>query len=215
MTVFKPAGIPVFPPHDDEHGDCVLRRLLRDAPEVSDVHWPDGFAGGIAHRLDVSTSGALWVAESTEELERMRERFSQGQLRKTYYLRVARRPSWTHNQVDRPVAHDRRKRRRMTVQRGPNTPHRGRWYPASTTFTHRHGDVFQAVITTGVMHQIRVHAAFVGIPLLGDGLYGGGETPPDAPDGLRFFLHHEGLVDPDGWGTDPVRTPEWASPQRA
>lgn len=191
----------------------MLHGLLSDAPWRSGVDWPAGFEGGIAHRLDVSTSGALWIADSVDELRRMRERFSGGQLRKTYRLRAARSVPWTHNRVDRAVAHDRKKRRRMVVQRGENTPHRGKWYPAQTEFTHRGGDLFDAVITTGVMHQIRVHAAFVGIPLLGDRLYGGGPTPEDAHEGVLFFLHHIGLRDADGWGTEPVRLPSWARPR--
>ena len=52
----KPAGIPVFRPHKDPAGDCLLARLLTARPEHDDS-FPDGFEGGILHRLDVSTSG--------------------------------------------------------------------------------------------------------------------------------------------------------------
>ncbi len=56
---------------------------------------------------------------------------------------------------------------------------------------------------TGVMHQIRVHAAFVGLPLRGDHRYGGGRR-----DG-GFFLHHVGL-EGAGFATSPVPWPDWA-----
>lgn len=207
-TLHKPAGLTVFPPHDQPDGDCLLARLLVDDPARASLAWPAGFEGGISHRLDNSTSGAVLVADSPEELVVIRTAFASGQLRKTYRLRARRVAPWTTNTCDAPIAHDPRHKRRMVVQRGANTPHRGRWLPAHTAFRHRHDDVYEAVITTGVMHQIRVHAAFVGIPLLGDALYGGGQPPPDAPPGLTFFLHHEGLVGPDV-RTDPVPGPGW------
>ena len=89
-TLFKPAGIPVFPPHADPDGDCVLSRWLPQHPEQAAVHWPDGFAGGIAHRLDIGTSGALAVAASLDELEQLRSAFRDKALTKSYRF-VSRR----------------------------------------------------------------------------------------------------------------------------
>lgn len=207
-TLAKPAGIPVFPPHDDPAGDCVLARLLASDPGRAALPWPEGFAGGITHRLDTSTSGAVLVADSPDELAAIRAAFASGGLRKTYLLRVARPPVWSTNVCDRAIAHDPRHKRKMTVQRGPSTPHRGRWIDAHTELRRLDGDRMEAVITTGVMHQIRVHAAFLGVPLLGDRLYGGGPTPDDAPPGVTFFLHHVGLVG-GGVATAPVPAPTW------
>lgn len=201
-TLYKPAGLTVFPPHADPEGDCVLARLLRDAPKRSQLPWPEGFAGGIAHRLDTHTSGALWVADDLDELTGMRACFRDGQLQKTYRFLAASQVPWDHNEVDRPLAHDRRKRSRMVVQRSQNTPHRGRWYPASTRFSRLGEHLWEAVIVTGVMHQIRVHAAFVGIGLAGDSLYGKGPPP--------YRLHHVGLTGPLG-ATAPVALPPWAT----
>ncbi len=209
-TVDKPAGISVFPLHAEPDGDCVLLRLLMAEPERTDLEWPSGFEGGIAHRLDISTSGALWVADTPAELADMRARFTSKQLVKTYRIRVARSPVWDVNETDRAIAHDRRRKGRMVVQRGENTPHRGRWYPAKTGFRRVKGALFEVTMHTGVMHQIRVHAAFLGIALLGDRRYGGGPTPEHAPEGVQFYLHHIGLVDAKGWGTDPVPLPDWA-----
>lgn len=209
-TLDKPAGLPVFPPHAEPEGDCLLKRLLADQSWRNDVPWPEGFEGGIAHRLDNSTSGAILVADDLQELQHIRECFRDHRFTKTYLLLTARHVPWDENICDKPIAHDKQKRSRMTVQRGNNTPHRGQWYPAETGFRRVRGWLFEATMSTGVMHQIRVHAAFLGIPLLGDKLYGGGETPEDAPQGVMFFLHHVGLVGPQNLRTTPVPTPEWA-----
>ena len=66
-TAYKPAGVTVFPPHADPAGDCVLHRLLQADPWRNEPVWPEGFAGGIAHRLDTWTSGALWIADDPAE----------------------------------------------------------------------------------------------------------------------------------------------------
>ena len=140
----------------------------------------------------------------------MRTCFASKQLVKTYRMRVAKSPVWDVNETDHAIGHDRRRKGRMVVQRGENTPHRGRWYPAKTGFRRLQGTLFEVTMHTGVMHQIRVHAAFLGIALLGDRRYGGGPTPENAPQGVEFYLHHVGLVDANGWGTDAVPLPEWA-----
>ena len=202
-TAYKPASIPVFPPHADPEGACVLKTLFCAQPWRAERSWPEGFAGGIAHRLDVHTSGAILVADTPEELAGLRQLFRARALTKTYRLLTSRDVPWAENGCQRPIAHDRRKRNRMIVQRGPRTPHRGKWTDAETQFRRLHGRLFEARMTTGVMHQIRVHAAFLGIPLLGDRVYGTG-------GGDHHHLHHVGLQGPDGLQTDPVPMPEWA-----
>ena len=66
----------------------------------------------------------------------------------------------------------------------------------------------EVVITTGVTHQIRVHAAFLGVPLAGDRRYGGGAPPEGASEAVPFFLHHRGLAGA-GFATSPVPDPAW------
>ena len=90
----KPSGLPVFPPHRDPEGDCVLHRLLEAEPWRRAVPWPKGFQGGIAHRLDVPTSGALVVADDVKALAVIRTQFADGRLRKTYRFQAARSVPW-------------------------------------------------------------------------------------------------------------------------
>jgi 23S rRNA pseudouridine1911/1915/1917 synthase len=213
LGVVKPPGLSCFPPHADPSGDCVLRRLLHAFPEQADPTWPLGFDGGIAHRLDISTSGLLLIARSVDALAALRTRFSSRRLRKEYRFLTQKQVDWDQNTVDRPIAHDRRRKGRVVVQRGRNTPHRGRWRDAETHFR-RLGPVdgglwlWQAEMSTGVMHQIRVHAAFVGLALVGDRLYGGGAWDLPRPRGVSFALHHHHLEGPDLHPT-AVEVPGW------
>lgn len=209
-TWSKPAGTSVFPLRNGEGPQSVCEQIVCAQPWRKDIHWPDGFDGGIAHRLDVHTSGALWIADSLEELAEMRLRFREGRLTKRYLLLAAKDVAWDSNACDKEIGHDKRKKGKMVVRRGANTPHRGRWWPAVTRFSRCSDRLWEVVIHTGVMHQIRVHAAFVGIPILGDGRYGGGIPPEHAPSG-GFFLHHVGLTDEGGWGTEPVQCPTWVN----
>ncbi len=204
-TWSKPAGRPVFPPHRDPSGPCLLAAVLASEPWRRARPWPEGFEGGIAHRLDVPTSGAVWLADDPDELARIRALFAGGRLRKTYRFIARKDVPWDHHTVTAEVAHHRRRKGRMVVRRGSDTPHRGRWYPARTELTRLHGHLWQAVITTGVMHQIRVHAGFVGLALAGDRHYGGG---PPLDEGVPFRLHHVGLVGPGGQRTDPIPLPD-------
>lgn len=202
VALAKPAGVPVFPPHAEPEGDCVL---ARGAAVLSmDLAWPSGFEGGIAHRLDTATSGQILAARSLADLGRLRALFAEGGLRKAYRFLTRRDVPWDAHIVETPLAHDARRSDRMIASRGAATPHRGRWYPARTSFrrigTAEGGfGVWNAVIETGVMHQIRVHAASVGLTLAGDRIYGGGEpcARPGLPPGVPFLLHHLGLRGPD------------------
>lgn len=210
-TWFKVAGVTVFPRRDGDGPPSVLTCLQQEDPWRLQISWPQGFEGGIAHRLDTHTSGALWIADSLDELAEMREAFGAGRLVKRYRMLSAKDVPWDHNHCVQELAHDRRKRGKMIVRRGRNTPHRGKWYPAQTYFSSVGGRLWDIRMETGVTHQIRAHAAFLGLPILGDRLYGGGAPPESAPSG-GFFLHHIGLRDESGWGTEAGPLPDWAIP---
>ncbi len=218
LALAKPAGLPVFPPHADPQGDCLLHRLLAARPEQGEPAWPAGFEGGIAHRLDNPTSGLIVVARDPESLSWIRGLFQEKRLEKRYSLVSARAVPWTENRISLPIGHDPRRRDRMIVARGANTSCRGAWIPAATAFRRpralAHGwTAWDAHMRSGVMHQIRVHAAFLGIPLLGDRIYGGGpalspEVHPGLPEGVPFLLHHHRISGP-GLDLPACPSPGW------
>ncbi len=210
LVLSKPAGLPCFPFHKNPEKDCLLYRLLEQYPAQREQDWPEGFSGGIAHRLDIPTSGQILVALDREHLMEIRSLFAEKRMLKTYYFLSGKEPKWTDNTISLPIAHDRRKARRMVVQRGKNTPKKGKWLPAETHFTLMGSQsgihLWRAKMRSGVMHQIRIHAAFIGIGLLGDRLYGGGEKAEYFPS--LFALHHYGIQYSE-WNTQPIPLPRW------
>lgn len=203
LYLWKPEGLPVFPPHADPAGDCLLHRLR--AAGRGQGEWPAGFEGGLAHRLDNATSGLVVCARAPDALEELRARFRSGRLEKRYLL-CSVSGGTAPRRCEAELAHHPRRADRMVVRRGPRTDHRGRWYPAQTGFEPLGGGWWRATMATGVMHQIRAHAAFVGLPLAGDPLYG----PPGVPSPssrVPFVLHHEGIRGP-GWVT-PTAPLSW------
>ncbi len=213
LALAKPAGVPVFPRHGLPDTACLQSWLEALEPARRDHDWPPGFAAGIAHRLDIPTSGVVLAAATPGDLATLRGWFSERRLTKRYRFITGREVPWQHHTVSHRLAHDRRRKRRMVFERGRATPHRGRWLPAETRFAldeHLEEGLgrWRAEMQTGVMHQIRVHAASVGLALAGDTLYGGGTLGLKRPDGATFLLHHEGLEGP-GLRVPPLPVPGW------
>ena len=202
VVVHKPSGIPCLPKRLSTHHhiekaleDSILYRLCSWNGFVADISWPTGFEGGIAHRLDTATSGQLLVAKTPDVLVDLRREFTEKKLQKHYVFLTQKQVTWREHTVNFSIAHDKKHKKRMVVQRGSHTEHRGKWLPASTFFrimgTQDGLCLVHATMRTGVMHQIRVHAAITGLALLGDSLYGGGASPSVFPS--DFALHHVGI----------------------
>jgi 23S rRNA pseudouridine1911/1915/1917 synthase len=191
LYLWKPAGVPVFPPHADPAGDCLLARLLAAHPERAEG-WPPGFAGGIAHRLDTATSGLVIAARTPGDLGRLRAEFSAQALDKEYLFAThAPAPAGYDGPVTVTVelAHHVHRADRMVARLGQ----------------HEGASAWACTIRTGVTHQVRVHAAWLGIPLAGDPLYGPSDVSgADAP---RYFLHAHRVRGP-GWVSPDATLPE-------
>ncbi len=167
MVVNKPTGLVVHPAAGHWSG-TLLNGLL--------AHH-DGAArlprAGIVHRLDKDTSGLMLVGKSQRAVDALGRMIAAREVQRLY-LALAHGP-WRHGDgllVDQPMARDSRNRLRMAVVRGE-----GAGKPAQTRFlvldqTPRHV-LLGCKLHTGRTHQIRVHAAWLGQPLVADVLYGG------------------------------------------
>jgi len=177
VAVDKPAGVPSHPLQPGERG-TVVNALVARHPECAEAS-ADPREGGLVHRLDTLTSGALLAARTAEAWRALREAFSGRQVDKRY-LAVVTGPVADEGEIDLPLRH-----RGDHVE--PAMAGGGREALTDFRVLSRAGDasLLEVRIHTGVLHQIRAHLAAIGAPVLGDTDYGGRPLP-----GVdRFFLH--------------------------
>ncbi len=188
IVVHKPAGLVVHPGAGHEHGTLV-HGLLDQYPELAAVGDPR--RPGIVHRLDRDTSGLLLVARSARAYPALVAALADRTVERRYLALVRGVPEATRAVVDAPIGRSIRRRTRMAVRAA------GR--PAQTAYeivaTDADGRValLECQLETGRTHQIRVHLAAIGHPVLGDVAYG----PAASTAGLtapRPFLHAHQLA---------------------
>ena len=142
--------------------------------------------GGLVHRLDTATSGLLCFAKDSQTLLQLRTRWTTGEVRKTYRAWVKRESiaKPMPEVITDPIGHSRKSSKRMVVLKpGSEAFHRPLRYvkgaarAAATQIVTCHGQQgnhydLELLIHTGIRHQIRVHLAAYGLPIVGDPLYG-------------------------------------------
>ena len=190
VALDKPGGMPGHALDPRQRGTAAAFLLAR-YPEMADVG--DPLAPGLVHRLDSGTSGLLVAARTRAAHCALRAALRARAVEKRYLAWVAGDASALDGaRVALPLAHDPRDRRRML----PATAGVRAW-PAETRLAivaaGRERSLVEATILTGVTHQVRVHLAARGHPVLGDVLYGG--APAGLPRG-RHALHAAGLTLP-------------------
>jgi 23S rRNA pseudouridine1911/1915/1917 synthase len=182
LVIDKPAGVVVHPGAGAPSGTLVNALLfhVRDLSGVGGVARP-----GIVHRLDKGTSGLLVVAKDDVTHRGLVSQFSGRQVEKTYLAVVVGLPRAREGTIDSPIGRDPVHRKRMSV-RAP----RGRAARSSFRVLERLAGaaLLEVRIHTGRTHQIRVHLASIGHPVLGDPVYGGRRVPVAAP-AARPMLH--------------------------
>jgi 23S rRNA pseudouridine1911/1915/1917 synthase len=167
-VIDKPAGMIVHPGVNNETGTLVSALLAR-WPQIAQMPVEEKRAG-IVHRLDKDTSGLIVIAKQDAAHRRLTEQFQARTVEKRYLALLERRPQTDTGRIEAPIARDPNQRKRMAVVRG------GR--PAVTEFRVLEDDfsgdqaLVEVQIFTGRTHQIRVHMAFIGCPVVGDTVYG-------------------------------------------
>jgi 23S rRNA pseudouridine1911/1915/1917 synthase len=184
LVVNKPAPMACHPLRPGERG-TVMNGVVAAFPEAATAG-DNPREGGLVHRLDNGTSGALLVALQGAAFTALREAIQTGRIRRDYQALVEGNLKESL-QIDNPLAHDPRNPRRMVAV--AVTVAGSRAAATQVEPIQRLGDftLVAARPRTGMRHQIRVHLAEVGLPIAGDTLYGG--PPFDALADGRFWLH--------------------------
>ncbi|XP_052203426.1 RNA pseudouridine synthase 2, chloroplastic [Diospyros lotus] len=132
---------------------------------------------GIVHRLDKGTSGLLVVAKDEHAHAYLSEQFKQRTIHRRYISLTCGVPSPISGRVDIPIGRDLNNRTRMTAVPGPAkfrlTRHAASRYKVIEILAGGGSALVEWQLETGRTHQIRAHAKYLGIPLLGDEVYGG------------------------------------------
>jgi 23S rRNA pseudouridine1911/1915/1917 synthase len=184
----KPGRMPCHPLRAGEH-DTVMNAVAAQFPETATVG-DIPREGGLVHRLDNGTSGALLIARTADSFVALRRAIKTGKIVRTYQALVAGNLA-SKTELTSPIAHHRANPRKMVLGERASSSRRraGRTAVTIVEPVRRVGSSTLIRVTplSGSRHQIRVHLASAGFPIVGDILYGGPATP-DLPDG-RFWLH--------------------------
>ena len=186
VVINKPAGLSVHP--GPGHPDRTLvNGLLALCPDIEGIG--NAIRPGIVHRLDKDTSGLMTVAKNHQAHQSLSAQIKDRLVVKGYLALVTGKPAQQEGQIDAPIARDPRHRKRMAVvldgRESRTNYHVQEIFPGFS--------LLELYLKTGRTHQVRVHLAHLGHPLLGDGLYG--RNSPLLP---RHFLHahHLGFKHP-------------------
>lgn len=181
MVVIKPPGMVMHlaPGHS---ADTLANALLHHRPELACVG-PDPARPGIVHRLDKDTSGLLVVAANPTAYRALQAAFARRAVDKRYMALVYGRPTPPQAAIEAPIGRDAANRLRMAVVfqggRYARTEYR-------TLQSWRDASLLEVNLLTGRTHQIRVHLASIGHPVVGDRTYGRRRESIPAP---RQMLH--------------------------
>jgi 23S rRNA pseudouridine1911/1915/1917 synthase len=182
VVVDKPAGMVVHAGAGQYKGTLV-NALLHRFGQLSNTG--GDLRPGIVHRLDKGTSGALVVARDDRAHQALARQFQSRDVEKIYLALVHGHPSPGTATINKPITRDPVRRTRMTAR----LKH-GRAAHTEFETIERIGpfSLLRVRIGTGRTHQIRVHLASLGHPIVGDTLYGA-PREKDMPALSRFFLH--------------------------
>lgn len=174
VVVDKPAGVPSHPLREGERG-TLAGALVARYPEMRDVGYRRR-EPGILHRLDTHTSGVMLAARNPDAFRSLEQQLRSGQIEKRYLARCVGTFA-APRIIDVPIAGDPRDRRKVRACVDPREAKRLGAQPARTEVLSSrpaaYGSLVEVRADRARRHQVRVHLASIGHPLLGDTLYGG------------------------------------------
>ncbi|MGQ0743128.1 MAG: RluA family pseudouridine synthase [Acidimicrobiales bacterium] len=182
VVVDKPAGL-VTHPGAGNLESTLVSGLLSAYPEMAGVGQAD--RPGIVHRLDAGTSGLMVVARTSAAFSALVAALARREVNRRYLTLVRGEVVPGEGVIDAPIGRSPARRTAMAViheGRSARTRYQLEGYyrePSSASF-------LECILETGRTHQIRVHLAAIGHPVLGDSLYG---TAPDRDAALAVGLH--------------------------
>jgi 23S rRNA pseudouridine1911/1915/1917 synthase len=186
VIVDKPAGLLSVPTSPDARNEDTALARVMDYARHQNPRRP--FAGAV-HRLDRDTSGALAFALNAGTKSALRDLFREHRIERKYAAIVLGSPRHDQGTIDAPI-HDEYQGGRRRIAKG-DEPSR----EAVTRFKVLErlavGALLEVALETGRQHQIRLHLAHVGLPVLGDPVYGRGTKGAQAP---RQMLHARTLA---------------------
>lgn len=181
MVVNKPAGMVVHPAAGHSQGTLV-HAALAHAPEM------EGIGGeqrpGVVHRLDKNTSGLILLAKNDHTHHVLQEQFRQRKVHKVYLALVDGQPPSPAGRIEAAIGRDQSERKQMAVV--SDLKGRAAISDYRTLSKYAAHTLLEVQPLTGRTHQIRLHLAFIGCPVVGDTIYGKrhASLPLD-----RHFLH--------------------------
>ena len=197
LVVDKPAGLVVHPAAGNREGTLVNALLYHCAGRLSGI---GGVARpGIVHRIDKDTSGLLVVAKTDVAHEGLAKQFAAHSIDRRYLAIVNGVPMVAKGTIDAPLARSAHDRKKIAIVAAKETGGRGkravtRWKRLKAL---KEAALIECRLETGRTHQVRVHLASIGHPLLGDPVYGRGKSVHrellNQLDFHRQALHAAGL----------------------
>lgn len=192
LIINKPAGIQVHPSSTRDSG-TVVHWSIAHYPEIAGVG--DPARPGIVHRLDRDTSGLLIIARTKKTFTALKKRFKERTVHKRYFAMVYGVPKAKEGIIATPIARSTRGDRQSAALPGRRV--KGIIRPAETVYkvlkTFKNAALIEAEPKTGRTHQIRVHLASIGHPVLGDMLYASRDSRAFTPLPARQLLHATSL----------------------
>ncbi len=181
LVVNKPAGMVVHPSPGHDRGTLV-HAALGHAPDIVGIGGEE--RPGIVHRLDKETSGLIVIAKNEQAHRLLQDQFRDRSVKKIYLALVDGVPPTPVGRIEAPIGRNTSHRKLMAVV--PSEKGREAVTEYRTLEQFPQHTLLEIHPLTGRTHQIRVHLAFLGCPVVGDTVYGK-RRPTLAID--RYFLH--------------------------